>query len=97
MSPWVGAGCGVLPGSKLDCQGSCPEAEGIAPARRHLRDLLRDAERSDMLYEEHNKIIADFSRQRVTKKTLEVCCAGAMPVSALSVLPVKNVTCLLAA
>ena len=25
-----------------------------------------------MLYEEHNKIIADFSRQRVTKKTLEV-------------------------
>ncbi len=59
------------------CLGSRPDAEVQAPARRHLRDLLRDAERSDMLYEEHNKIIADFSRQRVTKKTLEVRCAGA--------------------
>ena len=26
-----------------------------------------------MLFQEHNKIIADFSRQRVTSKTLEVC------------------------
>ena len=39
---------------------------------RHLRDLLRDADRDELLFHEHNKIIADFSRQRVTKKTLEV-------------------------
>ena len=39
---------------------------------RHLRDLLRDAERDDLMFHEHNKIIADFSRQRLTKKTLEV-------------------------
>ena len=40
--------------------------------RRHLRDLLRDGHRSDTLFHEFNKIIADFSRQRVTSKTLEV-------------------------
>ena len=39
---------------------------------RHLRDLLRDAARSELLFHEHNKIISDFSRQRVTQKTIEV-------------------------
>lgn len=39
---------------------------------RHLRDLLRDGHRSDTLFHEFNKIIADFSRQRVTSRTLEV-------------------------
>ncbi len=36
-----------------------------------MRDLLRDSARSDMLFHEHNKVLADFSRQRVTDKTLE--------------------------
>ena len=34
--------------------------------------LLRDAKRSEFLFHEHNKIISDFSRQRVTEKTIEV-------------------------
>lgn len=37
---------------------------------RHLRDLLRDTARSDLLFKEHNGILADFSRQRFTKDTL---------------------------
>ena len=44
-------------------------------AARHLRDLLGDHERSDMLYHEHpsehGTLIADFSRQRITKETLQ--------------------------
>ncbi|CAK0773032.1 hypothetical protein CVIRNUC_004023 [Coccomyxa viridis] len=40
--------------------------------RLHLRDLLRDAARSELLFHEHNKIISDFSRQRVTQKTIEL-------------------------
>ncbi|BDA44166.1 Glucose-6-phosphate isomerase, cytosolic 1 [Coccomyxa sp. Obi] len=40
--------------------------------KTHLKDLLRDGDRSDLLFHEFNKIIADFSRQRVTKKTLEL-------------------------
>lgn len=44
--------------------------------RRHLRDLLQDSERSDLLYHEHvsehGTCIADFSRQRVTKETLKL-------------------------
>jgi len=38
---------------------------------RHLRDLLRDTARSDYLFKEHNQILADFSRQRMTKETVE--------------------------
>ncbi|CAL5218666.1 g372 [Coccomyxa viridis] len=38
----------------------------------HLRVLLRDAKRSEFLFHEHNKIISDFSRQRVTEKTIEL-------------------------
>ena len=34
--------------------------------------MLRDAARSELLFHEHNKIISDFSRQRVTQKTIEV-------------------------
>lgn len=37
----------------------------------HLRDLLRDTTRSDQLFKEHNGILADFSRQRMTKATLD--------------------------
>lgn len=44
--------------------------------RRHLRDLLQDQKRSDMLYQEHTSehgtLIADFSRQRVTDETLKL-------------------------
>ena len=39
---------------------------------RHLRDLLRDSARSEALFHEHNKVLADFSRQRITSKTLDV-------------------------
>ena len=42
----------------------------IAPCR-HLRDLLRDTARSDYLFKEHNQILADFSRQRMTKDTVQ--------------------------
>jgi glucose-6-phosphate isomerase len=37
----------------------------------HLRDLLRDTARSDYLFKEHNQILADFSRQRMTKETVQ--------------------------
>jgi glucose-6-phosphate isomerase len=44
--------------------------------KTHLRDLLQDQERSDLLYHEHvsehGTCIADFSRQRVTKETLDL-------------------------
>ncbi|KAK9822696.1 hypothetical protein WJX81_002499 [Elliptochloris bilobata] len=40
--------------------------------RTHLRDLLRDSGRSEALFHEHNKVLADFSRQRITSKTLEL-------------------------
>lgn len=44
--------------------------------RRHLRDLLHDQKRSDLLYHEHKSehgtLIADFSRQRVTEDTLKL-------------------------
>jgi hypothetical protein len=43
---------------------------------RHLRDLLHDQKRSDLLYKEHvsehGTLIADFSRQRVTDETLKL-------------------------
>lgn len=43
---------------------------------RHLRDLLDDPKRSDLLYQEHKSehgtLIADFSRQRVTEDTLKL-------------------------
>lgn len=39
---------------------------------RHLRDLLRDSARSEALFHEHNKVLADFSRQRITSRTLDV-------------------------
>ena len=38
----------------------------------HLRDLLRKEDRSDALFHEYGGIVADFSRQRVTMKTIEV-------------------------
>ena len=38
---------------------------------RHLKDLLRDTHRSDTLFKEHNGILADFSRQRMTEDTLQ--------------------------
>ncbi len=47
---------------------------------RHLRVLLRDAKRSEFLFHEHNKIISDFSRQRVTEKTIEVWWTLADPI-----------------
>jgi hypothetical protein len=48
---------------------------------RHLKDLLRDSDRSDSLFFENEGIIADFSRQRVTDKTLKV---GNLYVGSLS-------------
>lgn len=42
--------------------------------------LLRDAKRSEFLFHEHNKIISDFSRQRVTEKTIEVWWTLADPI-----------------
>ena len=39
---------------------------------RHLRELLGDPQRSEHLFHEHNGILCDLSRQRVTDKTLEV-------------------------
>lgn len=39
---------------------------------RHLRDLLADVSRCDGLFFEHNGIVCDFSRQRVTTKTVQV-------------------------
>jgi len=36
----------------------------------HLRDLLRDEERSDQMCLEHNGLYADFARQRLTSETL---------------------------
>lgn len=48
----------------------------MLPGRRHLRELLQDPERSDLLYHEHvsehGTLIADFSRQRVTQETLDL-------------------------
>ncbi|KAL3144094.1 hypothetical protein ABBQ32_003885 [Trebouxia sp. C0010 RCD-2024] len=38
----------------------------------HLRDLLADVPRCDDLFFEHNGIICDFSRQRVTTKTVQL-------------------------
>ena len=43
---------------------------------RHLRDLLADNARCDQLFHEHDSIFCDFSRQRVTSKTLEVSTAS---------------------
>ena len=44
--------------------------------RRHLRDLLLDEARLDSLYREHRSehgtLIADFGRQRVTQKTMDL-------------------------
>ena len=42
----------------------------IWTTHRHLKDLLRDTARSDYLFKEHNQILADFSRQRMTKDTV---------------------------
>ena len=36
-----------------------------------MKDLLRDTHRSDTLFKEHNGILADFSRQRMTEDTLK--------------------------
>ena len=33
--------------------------------------MLRDTARSDYLFKEHNQILADFSRQRMTKDTVQ--------------------------
>jgi len=43
----------------------------LPAACRHLKDLLRDTARSDYLFKEHNQILADFSRQRMTKETVQ--------------------------
>ena len=48
----------------------------LAAFCRHLRELLGDAKRSEMLFYEHNGILADLSRQRVTDETLEVSISG---------------------
>ena len=45
---------------------------------RHLRDLLADNNRCDQLFHEHDSIFCDFSRQRVTSKTLEVSTASVL-------------------
>lgn len=39
----------------------------------HLRELLKDETRTDMLTAESDGVYADFSRQRVTGDTLKVC------------------------
>jgi hypothetical protein len=58
-------------GLKSKGNGALMGCGGVAA--RHLKDLLRDSERSDALFFEHNGILADFSRQRVTvDKTLPV-------------------------
>lgn len=44
----------------------------ICTSCRHLKDLLRDTNRSDYLFKEHNQILADFSRQRMTKDTVSL-------------------------
>jgi len=57
-----------------------PQPDAVRPPAprgcRHLRDLLQDQERSDLLYQEHKSehgtIIADFSRQRVTSETVKL-------------------------
>lgn len=55
------------------------------PGARHLKDLLRDAERSDGLFFEAEGIIADFSRQRITTdKTLPVMPKAFRPVITIS-------------
>lgn len=38
----------------------------------HLRDLLLDSERNDALTAEHDGIFLDYSRQRVTNKTMDL-------------------------
>jgi glucose-6-phosphate isomerase len=38
----------------------------------HLKNLLQDGDRTDMLSMESDGVYADFSRQRVTKETVEV-------------------------
>jgi len=40
--------------------------------RTHLRELMKDEERFKECLMEHNGVYVDFSRQRVTKKTLEL-------------------------
>ncbi|KAK9809232.1 hypothetical protein WJX72_011796 [[Myrmecia] bisecta] len=40
--------------------------------KAHLRDLLRDEHRSEAFFKEHNGIMADFSRQRMTEKTVQL-------------------------
>jgi glucose-6-phosphate isomerase len=60
---------------------STPEWKALAAHRAdiektHLRDLLQDSKRADLLYREHvsehGTLIADFSRQRVTDETLRL-------------------------
>lgn len=50
---------------------------------RHLRDLLHDEKRCMSLIKESEGIYFDFTRQRVTQKTMEVCrqCALHVPNS----------------
>jgi glucose-6-phosphate isomerase len=38
----------------------------------HLKDLLQDPERSELLHTEHDGIFLDYSRQRVTAETLDL-------------------------
>ena len=38
----------------------------------HLRDLLKDAERSDALYATHDGVYLDYARQRVTLETMQL-------------------------
>ncbi|KAK9866033.1 hypothetical protein WJX84_007669 [Apatococcus fuscideae] len=54
-----------------------PEWQALLEHRKeiektHLRDLLRKEDRSDALFHEYGGIVADFSRQRVTMKTIEL-------------------------
>ena len=48
---------------------------------RPLRDLLADHARCDELFHEHDSIFCDFSRQRVTSKTLQVSTASVLQLA----------------
>lgn len=50
-----------------DLQSHVPQIE-----QTHLKELLKDEGRTDMLCAESDGVYADFSRQRVTPETLKV-------------------------
>lgn len=64
------AACAAMPAATRNCWPALPAL--MQCPRRHLRELLGDPKRSEQLFYEHNGILADLSRQRITDETLEV-------------------------